>query len=526
MGSPKTNENRKKARQHARRGESFLETLEQIAMAFVLALLVQAFVVQAFVIPTGSMGPTLHGAHYEFACPDCGYKFSAGGDIPLDNAAVCPNCFLALNEASAAYAAGGRGPPYGGDRILALRFIYDFEQPERWDVIVFRNPTNPEENYIKRLVALPGESIQVVRGDVWINGEISSKTDAAQAALWQIVHDTRYRPSRTGWQPRWIAEDGWTPRGAGFVLGEPADGAKAAWLSYRHRDADGRPANIRDFCAYNTGTGGKSPAMFGASVVTDLALKASVKVDQPQAVVIIEMRAWKDRFRFELTAEGGSRPSRILRNGQVVGESPGGALPVGKTVEIQAANVDHKLMLLVGGRRVTVTQGPSTVEGDARYEPSAASLEAMRRLEESVTSERISLQRELTGAERTRVEESVAGGPGEMLTEVRLGAEGAAAEVQWLRIDRDVYYTSEDMVRSNGTPPTAVKAPFALEANEFFVLGDNSPRSLDARLWVLDRPVVPRRNLIGKAFFVYLPATGPRYHLPLAPDLTGFRMIH
>ena len=71
--------------------------------------------------------------------------------------------------------------------------------------------------------------------------------------------------------------------------------------------------------------------------------------------------------------------------------------------------------------------------------------------------------------------------------------------------------------------------PLTLEAGEFFVCGDNSPKSFDSRLWYkLDRPVVPRRNLVGKAFFVYWPAAGERWHvpLPLLPDPTGWRLVH
>jgi len=73
-----------------------------------------------------------------------------------------------------------------------------------------------------------------------------------------------------------------------------------------------------------------------------------------------------------------------------------------------------------------------------------------------------------------------------------------------------------------------VGLPYALGADEFFVLGDNSPRSFDARLWLLARSVVPRGHLIGRAFFVWLPGFGPHYGVPILPlpDVTGFRMIH
>ncbi|HET6442800.1 MAG TPA: S26 family signal peptidase, partial [Phycisphaerae bacterium] len=60
----------------------------------------------------------------------------------------------------------------------------------------------------------------------------------------------------------------------------------------------------------------------------------------------------------------------------------------------------------------------------------------------------------------------------------------------------------------------------------FFVLGDNSPKSSDSRLWNLPRPVAPRRNLVGKAIFVYWPSAGRRHGIPLAPDPTGWRFVH
>src|SRR5687767_11303245 len=59
-------------------GESSVrETIESILVAFILAFIFRAFIVEAFVIPTGSMAPTLLGAHIRFDCDDCGYRFDA-----------------------------------------------------------------------------------------------------------------------------------------------------------------------------------------------------------------------------------------------------------------------------------------------------------------------------------------------------------------------------------------------------------------------------------------------------------------
>src|SRR5215475_8958201 len=54
---------------------SIKDTIESILVAFILAFVFRAFVVEAFVIPTGSMAPTLLGAHMRFRCDDCGYQF-------------------------------------------------------------------------------------------------------------------------------------------------------------------------------------------------------------------------------------------------------------------------------------------------------------------------------------------------------------------------------------------------------------------------------------------------------------------
>ena len=54
------------------------ETIESLAVAFILALLFKAFIAEAFVIPTGSMAPTLMGAHKDIQCEECGYQYQCG----------------------------------------------------------------------------------------------------------------------------------------------------------------------------------------------------------------------------------------------------------------------------------------------------------------------------------------------------------------------------------------------------------------------------------------------------------------
>ena len=57
-----------------------------------------------------------------------------------------------------------------GQRLLISKVVYKFHEPERGDIIVFPNPNNPDEDYIKRIIGLPGETIEIKGGMVYING--------------------------------------------------------------------------------------------------------------------------------------------------------------------------------------------------------------------------------------------------------------------------------------------------------------------------------------------------------------------
>lgn len=56
------------------------------------------------------------------------------------------------------------------DRIIAFRLAYLFGEPKRGDIIVFRYPDEEETLYVKRVIGLPGETVEVLDGKVFING--------------------------------------------------------------------------------------------------------------------------------------------------------------------------------------------------------------------------------------------------------------------------------------------------------------------------------------------------------------------
>src|SRR5690606_29415928 len=130
----------------------------------------------------------------------------------------CPNCGQRGIEISGV-------PRNQGDQLLVSKHAFLLRAPRRWEVIVFRNPARASQAYVKRLVGLPGELLQIREGDLYINGEIQRKPLATLRAMRIPVYDHDYEPaSDPEWQPRWKAEDpdgGWRTRHGGFVFAPP-----------------------------------------------------------------------------------------------------------------------------------------------------------------------------------------------------------------------------------------------------------------------------------------------------------------
>ncbi|MBL7151477.1 MAG: signal peptidase I [Candidatus Omnitrophica bacterium] len=105
------------------------EWIESIIVALILAMIIRTFVVQAFKIPTGSMRPTLQE-----------------GDLILVNKFIY-----------------GARVPFTDLRLPGLA------QLKRGDVIVFIYPEDPKKDFIKRLIGLPGDTVEIKDGTVYIN---------------------------------------------------------------------------------------------------------------------------------------------------------------------------------------------------------------------------------------------------------------------------------------------------------------------------------------------------------------------
>lgn len=91
-----------------------------------------------------------------------------------------------------------------GDRVIGLRLAYTFGAPERYDVAIFRFPDNEKEYFVKRVIGMPGEKVDIKDGKVYINDEEEPLLD----------HFLKETPYAGDYGPYYV------PEGHYFMLGD------------------------------------------------------------------------------------------------------------------------------------------------------------------------------------------------------------------------------------------------------------------------------------------------------------------
>lgn len=76
-----------------------------------------------------------------------------------------------------------------GNRLLGLRLTYLFSDPQRGDIVVFRYPVDESTNYIKRIIGLPGETVEIREGKIYIDGSDTPLEEDYLKEEWTVLND-------------------------------------------------------------------------------------------------------------------------------------------------------------------------------------------------------------------------------------------------------------------------------------------------------------------------------------------------
>jgi len=477
----------------------FVGTAEWLIMSVVLALIFIVFVMQAYVIPTGSMADTLKGSHFRLRCRQCGYGYNydfrpeyyrlAGNRMPGRDVQItptpprCPSCGYYQQD-------GQPSPVIGGDRIFVLKTIYQFTEPQRWDVVVFKNPLDPYENYIKRMIARPGETVEIIDGDIYIDGELAIKPKKVQDELWMVVYDNDYQPinpkagsfNRHIWRQPFENE-----RGSKWELD------LAGATKFKLNSSTEKTHTI----AYNTDIGNDFKATYAYDTIdsypsmpicSDLMIRFYVQPGQ-DGNIGSALTKYETMYRGYISPTG-NMVIEAIADGQIsiLTQKQIKNFNRSKTKEFRFANVDHQLILEFGPDKIIYDFG--------------------------------------------RYSDDMGPWRNDIMPQVKIFANGKC-EISHIGIFRDIHYTARGIKRAYPGEP------FTLGADEFFVCGDNSPFSLDARLWASPGKgnnghqyrigTVPRDYLVGKAFVVFWPGAFKvldKVPIKLVPYLSGMKFIY
>jgi signal peptidase I len=385
------------------------EIADSLAIAFILAMVIRHFVLEVFKIPTKSMQPTL------------------------------------------------LGDPWTGDKILVNKLAYDFDDPDRWDVIVFKFPDNVAKNYIKRVVGLPGERVWVRDGDLYVNGQIARKPWPVQDAMWRRCSNSgRVRAKVRGlMRDVWIADapEYWTLEDHLFEV-DARHSPYAQMLEY----------NL-DIMAYEERhlleSRSHVPPSTTSDVMARFVLEPRALVGDARVRFIVEavqgITNEVDQWQVLLPLAGGECLPELMRWGDLVKKGAAYRLEAGRGTLVEVCNVDRTIIVSVGGREVLRHE----------YDPPESKRHVYER----------------RGFSRR--------------AEVLLGTKGGHVRFRDPGLYVDVFYTNYPFRR-------AVEEPYLVKPDEFFVLGDNSANSNDSRGWEQSGGV-PRSYLVGEAFLVLWP---------------------
>ena len=480
------------------------ENIRSTITIFISVVLLKCFVAEGFVIPTGSMADSLRGDHFQITCPTCSHQYNFGF-IPqnymnektgkpypensrpawpinvkpdrLANMSNCPMCGSRPQDELSQKVARG-------DQILALKSYYDLFEPKMWDVIIFEDVGNTDRTIIKRLIGLPGQTVEIIDGDVYIDGLIAGKPLAVQEVLWGKIFDNDYQLPDHKATGIWRQPFRPTQKDTAWQIDQKTK--KFEFTGAENFDVLEFSPKRLEQCTQLVST---YNGTFGdlRCLVSDLKLQFAITPSEPAGKVVMTLGKYGRKYDAEINFDGTCRIKDVTA-GITLAEKFVEPLKPNKPIEVSFANVDHRLELQVGPIKC-IYEGPRTPQGWGHNN-----------------------QDDIT------------------LPSVALAAKAGRFSMSHIALFRDIHYSNA--IGQNIGRGTEGH-PFKLGHDEFFVMGDNTLISYDSRFWRETndkfRPgVLPRDHILGRALLVYWPA-GFQIHpsIPIAfiPNTGQMRWI-
>ncbi len=394
----------------------------------ILLLLIRTFLVMGLLIPvrvvSTSMAPALLGPHRRPVCSTCGASHNVDATAPAAPVR-CPQCGAYPIDVR-------RFSVLAGDRVLVDRLWP--RRLRRWELVVFRCPDSANTLCVKRVVGLPGETVSLRGGDIFVNGRLARKSLPDQRRMARGVHPPPGDASKCAGS-LWKSDQrpsGWSRCQGGFV-----------WRSLAPRASDGvdwlrcEPQNgVTETMVYHGTLSRRAPRMRDVMVCFTLV---------PDGPGQLRLAAHDGPDRMEACLDCPHGQAKLLRNGHPVAN---GRLPPtvcsGQPSAWEWSLFDARWLLAVDGRIV--------LEFDRVWRPPDHDRPALR---------------------------------------LAIGTRNLPAQLFDVSVWRDV-----DYVPTARSDPRDSRS-WRLGNDQIMVLGDNSPRSRDSRHW-RQGPGLPVSLILGR----------------------------
>ena len=421
-----------------------------VAIILVIAgwLVARTWLACSAVIVSESMAPALLGPHIAVTCPDCKHETKVGiaedalQNLEAHRPIACQNCGKLV-------AVPPETPILPGDSLLVQRNLWLTGLPQRWDLIACQDPESSEKIIVKRVVGLPGETVQIIDGDVFIDGQIARKSLDQQAATAVLVYDADLggtdpcNPQPQRWIPS-LENTAWSDIDGNFFYSGSISNTPADRLTYHHQCRVGGElvaGPVTDQLAYNQWLPIRRDAF---QPVSDLMLAFHLRRVKGVACLKVfiadDYVVTFDYSKQKVFLEAAQLQTEKGENKQAPIAEASCSLPH-PSIPVLISTVDRQIMVVVG--RDVVIKEP--LAEPISFNATPFSLEAM------------------------------------------------GLDIIRPRIYRDVYYVRPIGIKARW----AFDKPVHLGEDEYFILGDNSRVSEDSRTWPKG-PAVHRKAIFGR----------------------------